>query len=174
MVSPSDTFASWASRFSMRPSGSSSWKKFRRFCLCARVGTNASGTATDSMGLSMPNVLTASGSNSRSNVRQSPFSAPTRLPYSSTTRSATCLGRSDGGGELDVDLAHHREQPLHEDGRFTGLYLPYVALRGAQALGKLALAQALEQARLLQDPSQRLGACDLAGEFHFRLLTTNT
>src|SRR5690606_12339825 len=122
----------------MRPSGSSSWKKFRRFCLCARVGTSASGTATDSMGLSMPNVLTALGSNSRSNERQSPFSVPMRVPYRSTARSAMLLGRSDGGKEFDVDLAHHGEQPLHEDGGFAGLDLPDVALRGAQALGEFA------------------------------------
>src|SRR5690606_9153725 len=112
----------------MWPSGRSSWKKLRRFCLWARVATNASGTATDRTGLSMPNLLTAPGSNSRSNVRQSPFSLPMRVPYSSTTSSAMLLGRSDGGGEFDVDLAHHREEPLHEDGRFAGLYLPYVAL----------------------------------------------
>src|SRR5690606_19357829 len=129
--------------------------------------------ATDRTGLSMPNLLTAPGSNSRSNVRQSPFSLPMRVPYSSTTSSAMLLGRSDGGGEFDVDLAHHREEPLHEDGRFAGLYLPYVALSGAQALGELALAQAFEQAGLLQAPAQRLGACDLAGELHFSLLTTN-
>src|SRR5690606_30590972 len=161
-------------RFSMRPSGRSSWKKLRRFCLCARVGTTASLTATERMGLSMPNVLTAPGSNSRSNVRQSPFSVPIRVPCSSTTSSAMLLGRPDGGGEFDVDLAHHREQPLHEDGGFAGLDLPDVALGGAEALGELALAQASEQAGLLQYPSQRLGACDLAGELHYRLLTTKS
>src|SRR5690606_20475404 len=122
--------------------------------------------------LSMPNVLTALGSNSRSNERQSPFSVPMRVPYRSTARSAMLLGRSDGGKEFDVDLAHHGEQPLHEDGGFAGLDLPDVALRGAQALGEFALAHASEQAGLLQYPSQRLGAGDLAGELHSRLLTT--
>jgi hypothetical protein len=128
-------------RESIRPSGSSPRKKFCRRSLRARTCTAVSGIADDRMVLSTPNVATAPGSVTKSKVRHGPVSTPTRVPYSSTTRSAIVAPGRDRRGQFHTGLAHGGEEAVHHDGRLAGLELPDVLLRGAQPAGELTLAQ---------------------------------
>src|SRR5579859_7606734 len=160
MTSFSASRACCARRVSIRPSGRSSWKKFRRRSFRARVGTAVSGIATDKMGLSMPNLVTAAGSGRKSKVRHVPVSAPTLVPYSSTTRSAMAFPRHNRRAQLHARLAHSREEAVHRDGWFPGFELPDVLLCGPQPLGELALSEARKQPGLLQNASERLGTGD--------------
>ena len=80
MTSCSATPACCARRVSIRPSGSSSRKKFCRRSLRDRTATTVSGIATDKMGLSMPNFATAAESGRKSKVRHVPREHPGPCP----------------------------------------------------------------------------------------------